>query len=492
MSNVDSLAFFVPELILTVSVMLVLLADIVGWEQDGLDVPGQIALTGSIFAFLSHVYLYELEATSLFSGMLVHDPLAVFFRGFFLLSTVVVVAMTLFSREFEAFKKSETYAILFSATIGMCLVAGSQDLLMVYLAVELMSMGSYILAGFARNQPRSQEAALKYILYGSVSTGVMLFGLTWLYGLSGSTSFEAVQSALSGIDGGVPLASYLIFIFVMAGVGYKIAMVPFHFWAPDVYEGSPTPVTAFLSVASKAAGFALLVRFFYSTLFSGFGASWQPVGDLDLDWPLHLAILSAITMTVGNIGAYPQTNLKRLMAYSGIAHAGYLLMGVAILTRSGLESILFYLVMYFFTNFAAFLVIIMVIESAGDERFSGIRGLWKRAPLAAVVMSLALFSLVGLPPTAGFIGKYYLFYAVLDSQFYWLAIVGVINTVLSLYYYARILKAMYLETGGSDVIMRVHPMYSLLLVLLGAPVLILGIYWNPVVEYVQYCAQMMG
>lgn len=492
MGNIESLAYFLPELVLTVTVMAVLVADICGAERFESNLPAKIALTGCVFAFLFHLHMYSMEPAELFMGMLAHDMFALFFKAFFIICTGVVTVMTIMSREVVNYKKSEFYAILLSVCIGMCLVAASRDMLMIYLSLELMSLGSYVLAGFSRNIGKSDEAALKFVLYGGVSTGIMLFGLSLLYGLTGATDFDAVQRALTASSEGLNLTGFLIMLMILVGVGYKIAMVPFHFWAPDVYEGSPTAVTAYLSVASKATGFALLARLFFSTFMTAGENGWTIVAGLDIDWRLNLAVLSAITMTVGNLGAFPQTNLKRLLAYSGIAHAGYLLMGVCLATTMGLEAVLFYLVMYLFTNLTAFAVILFVAETTGGERMSNFRGLWRTAPIAASMMAIALFSLVGLPPTAGFVGKYYLFIAVLEEKMYWLAIVGVLNTVISLYYYARIIKVMFLEDSAeSNAVLKMQPGYAILLFVLSVPVLYFGIFWNPLVHYVQLCAQLI-
>ncbi|MDP8245872.1 MAG: NADH-quinone oxidoreductase subunit N [Candidatus Hinthialibacter antarcticus] len=492
MGNVESLAYFLPELVLTVTVMAVLVADICGAERFESNLPAKIALTGCVFAFLFHLHLYSLEPTKLFMGMLAHDTFALFFKAFFIVCTGAVTAMAIMSREVSQSKKSEFYAILLAVCIGMCLVASSRDLLMIYLALELMSLGSYVLAGFSRNIGKSDEAALKFVLYGGVSTGVMLFGISLLYGLTGATDFDAVHRALMTSTDGLNLTGFFIMLMILVGIGYKIAMVPFHFWAPDVYEGAPTAVTAYLSVASKATGFALITRFFFSTFMTATDGGWVMAEGLNIDWRLNLAVLSAITMTVGNLGAFPQTNLKRLLAYSGIAHAGYLLMGVCLMTTMGLESVLFYLVMYLFTNLTAFAVILFVAESTGSERITNFRGLWRTAPVAATMMAIAMFSLVGLPPTAGFVGKYYLFIAVLEEKMYWLAIVGVLNTVISLYYYMRIVKAMFLEESlASKPAMTMQPGYVLLLFVLSVPVLYFGLFWDPLVKYAQLCAHLL-
>ncbi len=491
MGNIESLSYFIPELILTITVMLVLLVDILGAERAKWDATGALSLLGTVCAFFFHIGLYGKSPALLFQGMLAHDMFSVFFRGFFLLSTGIVIYMSMFTTEVISLKKGEYYTILLSVTIGMCLVAAAQNLIMIYLALELMSLGSYVLAGFSRTIGRSEEASLKYVLFGGVSTAILLFGLTLLYGMTGSMAFDGIRAGLASAGPGVDLAIYVTFIFILAGAGYKIAMVPFHFWAPDVYEGSPTPVTAYLSVASKGAGFALLIRLAYSIFLNQPtpGGSWLEVGNIQIGWTFHIAWLAAITMTLGNLGAIVQINLKRLMAYSGVAHAGYLLMGVCALSDLGLQSVIFYLAMYLFTNLVAFLVIIMMIDAQDDERITGIRGLWKRAPYSALFMTIALFSLIGLPPTAGFWGKFYLFAAILQQKLYWLALIGVLNTVVSLYYYARIIKAMLLESPAATAEpYKVRPVYVALLVALTLPILYFGIWWDPLAKYAKYCA----
>ncbi|MEW6233784.1 MAG: NADH-quinone oxidoreductase subunit N [Candidatus Omnitrophota bacterium] len=492
MGNVESLAYFIPELILSVAVLLAILADVFGSEREGLDAPGVIALVGTGLAFYFHFGLYNLAPSPLFMGMIAHDMFSAFFRGFFLLSTLVVIVMTIYSHEVLYLKKGEFYAILLSVCIGMCLVAAAQDLVMMYLALELMSIGSYILSGFSSKVGKSDEAAVKFVLYGGVSTGIMLFGLTLLYGLTGSTSFSAIRGILAGAQGVEP-AVYTIFVLVMVGAGYKIAAVPFHFWAPDVYEGAPAPVTAYLSVASKGTGFALLIRFFFSTMIApgDGGASWIELPNLHIDWTFHIALLSAITMTAGNLGAIPQNNLKRLLAFSGIAHAGYLLMGVCVLSAQGMESVVFYLVAYLFTNLAAFSVIVIIVNAQGDERMADVRGLWARAPYTAIAMTIALISLIGLPPTAGFVGKWYLFIAVLNKNLYWLALIAVLNSVVSLYYYARIIRAMFMDSPSIAQPMRVHPVYAGLLAALTIPVVYFGLFWDPLVRYAKMCASLI-
>jgi len=374
------------------------------------------------------------------------DVFSSFFKVLLLLATAATILFSLRSEELDARLKGEYYALLLAITLGMFLMASSTNLLMIFISLETVSLTSYILAGFLTHNPRSSEAAFKYITYGSVASGTMLFGLSLLFGMAGSGDLGQISVRLTELlaSGEVaPLAVLIAITFVLAGVGYKIASVPFHMWSPDVYEGAPIPITAFLSVASKSAGFALFIRFFYA----GFGSSelLQAV-----DWTLMLAIVSALTMTVGNLAALPQQNVKRLLAYSSIAHGGYLLMGGVLLTSEGIGAILFYLVVYLFMNLGAFYVVVLIANEEGSEMIEGYRGLASRAPLVAWAMAIFLFSLTGIPPFAGFFGKWLLFAAVLEQGYYWLALVGLLNSVVSLYYYARIVKAMFLEDAGEE------------------------------------------
>ena len=358
-------------------------------------------------------------------------------------------------------------------------MASSTHLLMIYLSIETVSLASYILAGFLTHSPRSSEAAFKYIIYGAVASGTMLFGISLIFGLTGTGDVAQVSNVLAELfrtgGGDYQLAVLVSIIFVLAGVGYKIASVPFHMWSPDVYEGAPIPITAFLSVASKSAGFALFIRLFYS----GFGSANVIES---VDWSLLLAVVAALTMTVGNLAALPQQNVKRLLAYSSIAHGGYLLMGGVLLTAEGVQAILFYLIIYLFMNLGAFFVVILVAERIGSETIDGYRGLVTRAPLVAISMGIFLFSLTGIPPLSGFIGKWLLFKAVLTEEFYWLAIVGLLNSVVSLYYYVRIVKAMFLDTSDEPNPVSFSNGSRALLVVFVVPTILLGLYWSPVYQ----------
>jgi NADH-quinone oxidoreductase subunit N len=276
---------------------------------------------------------------------------------------------------------------------------------------------------------------------------------------------------------------FLIFIFILSGFAYKIAAVPFHFWCPDVYEGAPIPVTAFLSIGPKAAGFAVMIRFFYTVFTHGHLGALIPIGITD--WPFLLSVISALTMTLGNLAAIPQTNIKRLLAYSSIAHAGYILMGLVSLSIQGFKAMLFYLIVYLFMNFGAFIILMVIHNYNGSEDIEGFKGLGWNAPFLAASMTIFLFCLTGIPPFAGFIGKFYLFAALINKELYWLAIVGILNSVISLYYYARIIKAMYVDAPLESSIVPVTLVQKILIMLLAIPTILFGIYWTPIFNFTQ-------
>jgi NADH-quinone oxidoreductase subunit N len=350
---------------------------------------------------------------------------------------------------------------------------------MIFLALEFVSITSYILTGFKRGDRRSAEAALKYVIYGATASGVMLFGFSYLYGLTGSLDITEIGAELArrlASTAQIPekLTLCLAAIMAFAGFAYKIAAVPFHMWCPDVYEGAPTPVTALLSVGPKAAGFAALVRFCMAV----FGQAGEP-------WPALLGVVAAGTMTFGNLVAIHQDNLKRLLAYSSIAHAGYMLMAVMAFTSDAVAAVMFYLAVYILMNLGAFLVVMAVRDGTkAREDIGAYQGLAQRNPLLAVTLTVFLLSLVGLPPLGGFIGKFYLFAALLKTArlgCYVLAVIGVVNSAVSLYYYARVIKAMFLVPADPAVTEPLRPdrAYSVLALVLAVLVLGLGVYWTP-------------
>ena len=409
----------------------------------------------------------------------------------FLLATIITIIIITKSKEFHKAGIAEIIVFLFAITLGMMFLSSTVDLLMLYLSLETVSLLSYILVGYKLESRPSSEAALKYIIFGGVASGIMLFGISYFYGIFGTTNLLEIRNLLNNFDPNT--FSYpMLFatLLVLVGLGFKIAMVPFHMWCPDVYEGAPTPITAFLSVAPKAAGFAIFIRFIIVVFGTGDGNFGHMFKLIKI--PELIIAFSIITMTVGNLAAIAQNNLKRLLAYSSIAHAGYLLMGFAAFNREGVEAVLFYLPIYLIMNIGAFLVVISVRDATGSEDIKTYKGLGKRNPFLAASMAIFLFSLTGLPPLAGFLGKFYLFAAIIKRGLYVLATIGVLNSVISLFYYARIVKAMFFEGSSDDdskkaefTTLNVCNVYTILTAILVAGNVLLIFYWSPLLKIVK-------
>jgi len=487
MDNIQSLNYFWPELIIVVTALVAIIIDFFYDNKQSYRV-GYWVLTGLVFAFIAMPFCGTDIVTTLFTDMVAYDPFAVFFKVLILISTILVILISIHNREFENYRLGEYFVLMAIMVFGMFLMVASIDLIMVYLSIETVSIASFILAGYLKRQDRSNESSLKYIIYGAFSSGLMLYGLSILFGLTGTTKILEIREALAALNGEANFAIIISSILILAGFGYKLSIVPFHFWTPDVYEGSPTTITAYLSVAPKAAGFALIIRFFHATFTDGgalTSANW--LSQTDLPWPQIIAILAVVTMTIGNLVAIQQDNVKRMLAYSSIAHAGYMLMVLPMLSGEGIFAIMLYLLMYMLMNLGAFFVVIVVKNKTNGETFDDFKGLGWEMPIIGFVMALFMFSLTGLPPTAGFIGKFYLFAAVISagSSFYWLAIVGVLNSVVSLYYYMRIVKVMYFEGSSYKNLVHANPLVLIVLLCLALPTLILGIYWAPIVDWVR-------
>ena len=349
MSNFNSLAYYWPELILTVTILVAVIADLCYRREQSINVAwwvlGGLALT--LFA----VRMGGSSVSPLFMGMVASDPFSDFFKVLILLSTALVILMSFNSNELKDYRVGEYFSILSILSFGLFLMVSAIDILMVYLAIEIVSIMSFFLAGYLKKNPHSNEASLKYVIYGAFSSGIMLYGLSILFGLTGTTKFFEMQNAISSLGSDSNLALILSVVFILVGFGYKISAVPFHMWTPDVYEGSPTTITAYLSVAPKAAGFALLIRFFNQVFGDGTAMtseSWMAVNNLP--WPELMAVLAAATMTVGNLVAIQQNSVKRMLAYSSIAHAGYMMMALPLMSQSGVYGIMIYLVVYLFMN----------------------------------------------------------------------------------------------------------------------------------------------
>ena len=486
MNNLNSLVFFWPELLLSVTILAAILADLFYSKKDSFKVV-YWSLGGMILTYVA-IRLQDIEPTSLFMGTVAHDPFSQFFKILILISTAIVMLMSLVSGELKKYRMGEYFSIMTIMTFGLFLMTSSIDILMVYLAIEIVSIMSFFLAGYLKRNSLSNEASLKYVIYGAFSSGIMLYGLSILFGLTGSTNFFEMQKAISLLGTDSNLALVLSTVFILVGFGYKISAVPFHFWTPDVYEGSPSTITAYLSIAPKAAGFALMLRFFnqvFGDMSIDISTSWSAINDVP--WPELIAVLSAATMTVGNLVAIQQNNVKRMLAYSSIAHAGYMMMALPMMSNSSIEGVMMYLIMYLFMNLGAFFVVIYVKDQIGGEDYNSFDGLGWKMPYVAIPMTLFMVALTGLPPTAGFVGKFYIFAAVIESgsRFYWLAFVGVINSVISLYYYIRVVRHMYLLGERNDEFINPSSKLVLgLLVVLAIPSFVFGWYFSPIAEWI--------
>ena len=446
-----SMKRFEPALILTGATLLVVLVDATGvrW-RDG---AGRIlTIAGLLLALVRSVELRDVSA-EIFGGMAVVDPLGSFFQALLIAASLLVVLAFTFrnSRELHGQGQGEFYALLLAVTLSNVLLATANDLAMLYLALEMVSITSYVMVAYMKGDRMSNEASLKYILFGAVSTGAMLYGLSLLYGLTGTTSLPAIRDFLAaGLVDSNRLAIYAIALLIFSGFGFKTATVPFHFWCPDVYQGAPTPVTAFLSVAPKAAGFAIMMRFFYAGLAAPRTGPWDLAGTID--WVHVLMIISVLSMTVGNVAALTQTNMKRLLAYSSIAHAGYIMMGVVALSQNGARALMIYLLAYLVMNLGAFLVVTLIHLHDGTFDLRDYPGLYRRSPFLTVAMAVFLLSLMGIPPLVGFMGKLYVFSAVVERgpSYYWYAAVGAVNATIAAYYYARVLKTMIIDNAPTE------------------------------------------
>lgn len=470
---------FYPEIILTAAILCVIIAD-VGFLRIRRNLTFVITGLGLILAFLSCIPLFGAPAGTMFYGVIAIDPMAVFFKCFLILTSFLVLLATPGSKELSQEPLGEFYALLLSVTLAMLLLVSSVDMLMLYLSLEMVSVGSYIMVGYLKNDRQSNEASLKYLLFGAVATGAMLYGITLLYGLTGTTKLAAIRDALaSNIAAGNNSTMLLIATaLILAGFGFKTATVPFHFWCPDVYTGAPTPVTAFLSIAPKAAGFAILIRFFFTGLSnsSGTPGHWTPFSFID--WHALVLVISIITMLLGNIAALRQDNMKRMLAYSSIAHAGYILMGVVVLTAQGLQAILVYLITYLFMNLGAFLVVIEVFNRTGSFDLKDYRGLYRRSPFLTISMTAFMLSLMGIPPFAGFFGKFYVFGAAVNANLVWFAVIGALNSVVAVYYYARVIKTMIIETNEDTSIIQIPWTSHVMVWIMLLPTVALMLFWG--------------
>ena len=435
-----NLVLIAPEICVLATAVVVILADLFFQRKSLLVI---ISLVGLAAAFGFTVYLWGGNTQTTFNNMLVVDKFALFFNLLFtVIAALVILASTDYVSKFDSFQ-GEYYALVLLSTLGMMLISAAADLISIFVALELISISLYALVGFLKDA-KSSEASLKYLLLGAIASAILLYGMAFVFGFTGKTQLGDISQAIHNLSlTGASAAPGLMLglILLIVGFGFKIAAFPFQMWVPDVYEGAPTPITAYLSVASKAAGFAIILRIFYSA-FSF--PTW-----LSQDWGMIFALLAAIGMTVGNIVAIPQTNIKRMLAYSSIAQAGYLILGIATMGFSpamnhlGQSSLLFFLAGYAVTNLGAFIAVIAISNKVGSDLISDYDGMWKRAPMISLALTLCLISLTGIPPTAGFMAKFYIFSSAVQHRLLWLVIIAVLNSVVSAYYYLRVVKVMW-------------------------------------------------
>ena len=466
--------FILPELLLTGGALLLLMLSVTVPKQDGVLLGVTLAtIVATMVAVSSFAGLDETVSR----GLLAIDGFAAFFKIIVLLSAAITVLMSAPYLRVEGLRAGEYYFLVLCATVGMMFMASGLDPITLLIGLETMAMSFYVLVGYLKPNPRSNEAAVKYFLLGAFSLGILLYGMSLLYGATGTTSLAGIAAALDGQETSAVLV--LAVILVAAGMGFKIAAVPFHMWAPDVYEGAPTPVTAFLSVGSKAASFAMLLRIFVEGL--------PALGD---EWRTMFWVLAAITMTVGNIAALTQSNIKRMLAYSSIAHAGYLLIGLVVGTERGVAAMLVYLGVYLFMQLGAFAIVTAMRRSdiIGDE-LKDLTGLFKRSPALGFAMLCFMLSLGGIPPTAGFMGKMWLFGAAIDAGAIWLVVIAVVNSAISAYYYLRVVVFMWInedEPAGSPI--AIGPAMALAIGIAVLGTVVLGVYPQALFSHAQSAA----
>lgn len=455
-----------PEIVMTVLALAILLADLVIKRKETI---AFLSIAG--VALVTYVLVGSMGTT--FNGMFLADGYSMFFKLIFMLNVMLTVLISVKYIVIEKVNFGEYYALILFSTLGMMIMASAGDLIVLYLGLELMALSTYILAGFIRYDIKSNEAAMKYFLLGAFASAFLLYGTSMIYGLTGTTDLKAISAYIvaNGLSGNPVLMLSMIFFAV--AFSFKIAAVPFHMWAPDAYEGAPTSITAFMSVGPKAAGFAVLGRVFLVAF-----------GSVKLEWSAVLVPIAILTMGVGNIVALSQTNIKRMLAYSSIAHAGYILLGIIAGTSDGMASVLNYMLIYAFMNIGAFAVVIMLrSEGFKGDNISDYEGLAKTHPLAAALMLVFMFSLTGIPPTAGFMGKFYVFMSAINAGYTWVVIIAVMFSAISAYFYLRVVMYMYMKEPKETVQLSTSPAIWLALAITVIAVLAIGILPSAIVNF---------
>ena len=466
-------SLIMPSLVIVSTMLIVLVFDM--FDAISKKVLGWITIVGTGIALVVSIQLLQ-DGTNetQFNDMFRIDGYSLFFNIIFLVSTILVALISLSYLGRDDRKQGPYYILILLATLGMMLMAAGNELIIVFLGLELMSLSLYVLAGYFRDNPASSEAGMKYLLLGAFASAFFLYGIALIYGATGTTSIPEIADYLTA-ESKSPLLFAGVFLLIV-GFGFKVAIVPFHQWAPDVYEGAPTTIAAFISAGPKAAGFAAFLRIFMEAL-----------PDITSEWNMILVLLAMLTMTVGNVIAIAQTNIKRMLAYSSIAHAGYVLIGLAAANSEGTASAIMYLLIYCVMNIGAFGAVILARTADGESlMISDYAGLGFKKPLLGMFMSLMLLSLAGFPPTAGFVGKFYIFKSAVGAGHIWLVIVGAINTAISAFYYLRVVVTMYMREPEEEFEFNPYPSTLVIgLVLAAIGVLLLGILPSLVVDPVK-------
>jgi len=482
-----NLELFIPEVSLAAFAIVVILFDLF-IQRKGLLVV--VSLTGLVVSGGFTITMWGGSSQAIFNNMLAVDNFALFFKLLFLgIAALVILSSVDYASKLAHFQ-GEYYALVLLSALGMMLMAATTELISIYIALELTSISLYALVGFLKD-PKSTEASLKYLLLGAIASAVLLYGMALVFGFTGKTQLGEIAQVLQAMPLQTALANpalILGIVLLVAGFCFKIAAVPFHMWVPDVYEGAPTPITAYLSVGSKAAGFAIILRVFYSA----FGLpEW-----LSLNWGLIFAVLATVSITLGNVFALPQTNIKRMLGYSSIAPAGYLMVGLATMgvasttNLSGQSGVLFFLAGYTVANLGAFIAIIAISNKLDSDLIQDFSGMVKRAPMLALALSLCLISLIGMPPAAGFMAKFYIFSGAVQNGLLWLVIIAVLNSVISAYYYLRVVKVMWFGEPASEEKVPSSGALRVALFLSCLGVLLLGIIPGYIMDLAEAAARM--
>jgi NADH-quinone oxidoreductase subunit N len=471
--NLQSMRLIAPEIVLILFALIILLLDLMVKRKE---IIALIGLVGVIFSAYINFRLIEIGwLGGVFQEMFLFDGYSSFFKLIFYINLILTILISLRYMKIEHASYGEYYCLLFFATSGMMIMAGAADLVVLYLGLELMALSTYVLAGIIRKEMRSAEAAMKYFFLGAFSSAFLLYGIALVYGLTGTTHLKGIASGLYELGLlGNPITLLGLIFFIIA-FGFKIALVPFHMWAPDVYEGAPTSITAFMSVGPKAAGFAVIGRVFFDAF-----------GQLHIQWASILVPLAILTMATGSILALSQRNIKRMLAYSSVAHAGYATLGIITGTADGLISTMNYLMIYTFMNIGAFSIVILLRrENFRGENLEDYAGLSKEHPVASALMLIFMFSLTGIPPTAGFIAKFYIFMEAIYAGYVPLVIIAVFFSVISAFFYLRVVMYMYMKEPGERVELSMSGGMGIALAVTAIMVILLGVYPSLLLDLVR-------